>query len=108
MTIGTNNWEEEMATMKAMVEKLTKGSEDKKVHIKLQEEKIARLTRRREKWLTWSFAKSSDSEEVEKAFVQSEVFDEEMNSKKGSEVKNDESTLKMHSKLDCKYSQGTA
>jgi len=45
---------------------------------------------------------------VEKAFVQSEVFDEEMNSKKGSEVKNDESTLKMHSKLDCKYSQGTA
>jgi len=52
MTIGTNNWEEEMATMKAMVEKLTKGSEDKKVHIKLQEEKIARLTRRREKWLT--------------------------------------------------------
>ena len=45
MTIGTNNLEEEMAAMKAMLERLVKDSEEKEAHIKLQEEKIARLTR---------------------------------------------------------------
>ena len=37
MTIGTNNLEEEMATMKAMLERLVKESDEKEVHIKLQE-----------------------------------------------------------------------
>jgi len=35
MTIGTNNWEEEMTTLKAMLEKLVKESEEKKVPIKM-------------------------------------------------------------------------
>jgi len=34
-TISTNNWEEEIATMKAMLEKLIKGGEEKEVRIKL-------------------------------------------------------------------------
>jgi len=45
MTIGTNSLEEEMAAMKAMLERLVKESEEKEVRIKLQEETIARLTR---------------------------------------------------------------
>ena len=45
MTIGINNLKEEMATMKAMLERLVKESDEKEVHIKLQEETIARLTR---------------------------------------------------------------
>jgi len=46
MTIGTNNLEEEMVAMKAMLEQIVKESEEKEAHIKLQEEKIARLTRK--------------------------------------------------------------
>ena len=49
MTIGTNNFEEEMAAMKAMLEQFVKESEEKDVHIKSQEERIARLTRKLEK-----------------------------------------------------------
>jgi len=45
MTTGTNNLEEEMPAMKAMLERLVKESEKKEARIKLQEEKIARLTR---------------------------------------------------------------
>ena len=45
MTIGTNNLKEEMAAMKAMLERLIKESEEKEACITLQEEKIARLTR---------------------------------------------------------------
>jgi len=45
MTIGTNNLEEEMAIMKAMLERLVKESEEKEA----QEEKIARMTRKLEK-----------------------------------------------------------
>jgi len=49
MTIGTNNLEEEMATIKAMLEHLVKENEEKEACIKLHEEKIARLTRKLEK-----------------------------------------------------------
>jgi len=48
MTIGTNNLEE-MAAMNAMLERHIKESEEKEVRIKLQEEKIAMLTRMLEK-----------------------------------------------------------
>jgi len=47
MTIGTNNLEEEIAPMKAMLEQLVKESEEKEVRIELQEEK--RLTKKLEK-----------------------------------------------------------
>ena len=39
MRIGANNLEEEMAAMKAMLERLVKESEKKEARIKLQEEK---------------------------------------------------------------------
>jgi len=58
MTIGTNNLEEEMVAMNAMLERLVKESEEKEARVKLQEEKITRLTRKLEKQLTQSIAKA--------------------------------------------------
>ena len=37
---GTDNWEEEMAAMKAMLKKLVKENEEKEACIRLPEEKI--------------------------------------------------------------------
>ena len=59
MIIGTNNLEEEVATIKATVEKLTKKNKEKEARLKLQEEKIIRLTRKLEKRLVRSFLKNS-------------------------------------------------
>jgi len=80
MPIGINDLEEEMAAMKAMLERLVKESEEKEVRINLQEEKISRLTRKLEKRPAQSLAKSSESEEEERAFVQSEASDKEVHS----------------------------
>jgi len=75
MTIGTKNWEEEMAAIKAMPERLVKESKENEARIKLQEEKIVRLTRNLKKQPARSFIKSLESEEEEKASVQSEAYD---------------------------------
>jgi len=83
MTIGTSSLEEEMAAMKAMLERLVKGSGEKEARIKSQEEKITRLTRKLEKRPARSLAKSSESKEEERAPVQSETSNEEVHSKKG-------------------------
>jgi len=88
MTIGTNNLEEEMVAMKAMLEQIVKESEEKEAHIKLQEEKIARLTKKLKNQPVWSLVKSSESEEEERASVQSENSDEGVHSKKGGKLKN--------------------
>ena len=88
MTIRTNNVEEEMALIKAMLERLVKENEKKEACIKLHEEKIDRLTRKLEKRPARSLIKSSESEEEERAFVQSEASDEEVHSKKGGQLKN--------------------
>jgi len=50
MAISTNNLEEEMAAMKALLERLVKENEKKERCIKLHEKKIARLIRKLEKW----------------------------------------------------------
>jgi len=67
MTIGTNNFEEEMEAMKAMLERFVKESEEKEARIKVYEEKIARLTKKLEKHLTRSLIKSSESQDEERA-----------------------------------------
>ena len=72
--------------MKAMLEKLVKENEEKDVHIKLQEEKIVRLSKKLEKRLTRSSTKSSESEDEEKASVQSEPSDKEVHSKNGCQL----------------------
>jgi len=60
----------------------------KEVHIKLQEEKIAGLTKKLEKRQAQSLTKSSKSEEKERASVRSEASDEEVHSKKVDKLKN--------------------
>jgi len=57
MTIDTNNLEEEMAAMKAMLERLIKENEEKEARIKLHEKKIAKLTRKLKKRPAQSLAK---------------------------------------------------
>ena len=47
--IGTTTPEEEMANIKAILEKLTRENEGKEACIKLQEEKITKLTKKIEK-----------------------------------------------------------
>jgi len=88
MTIGTNCLEEEIAAMKAMLKRLVKENEEKEAHIKLHEEKIARLTRKLEKRPPQSITKRSASKEEGRASVQSEASDEEAHSKKGGKLKN--------------------
>jgi len=83
MTLGTNKLEEEMAIMKAMLERLVKENEEKEARIKLHEEKIARLTKKLEKWPAQSLEKGSEGE-GERVSIQSEAFDEEVHSKKGT------------------------
>jgi len=60
ITIGTNNLEEEMIAIKAMLKRFIKESEAKEAGNKLQEEKIARLTRKLKKRPARSLAKSSE------------------------------------------------
>jgi len=76
--------------MKVVLETFMKESEEKKACTKLQEEKIARLTRKLEKWPARSFIKKSKTKE-QKASVQSETSNEEVHSKKGGQLKNDRS-----------------
>jgi len=87
MTIGINNLKEDMATMKAMLERLVKENEENKACIKLYKERIARLTTKLEKQLARSLTKCSESEDEERVFFQSEAFDEDIHSKKGGKLK---------------------
>ena len=88
ITISLNNIEEEMAAIKAMLEKLVKESEEKEVRLKLQEEKIARLSRKLERRPARFLIKSSESEDKERISVESEASNEEVQSKKGGKLKN--------------------
>jgi len=87
ITIGAKNLEEDMAAIKAMLERLVKEKEEKEARIKLHEEKIARLTRKLEKPAR-SIVKSSEIEEEERVSVQSEAFDKEVHSKKDGKLRN--------------------
>ena len=82
-----------------MLEQLVKESEEKEARIKLQEKKIARLTKKLEKRLARSLPKRSESEEEERASVQSETSDEKVHSKKGGKLKNGGSLSLMTVKL---------
>ena len=84
-----------MPAIKPMLEWLVKESEEKEAHIKLQEETIIGMTRKLEKRLSRSFVKSSESEEEDRASVESEVSDEEDHSKKGGKLMNGESSSLM-------------
>jgi len=86
---------EELANMKAIQEKLTRESAEKEVRIKLQEEKIAKLTRKLEKRTTQSSSKDSEREDSGKVSVHTEAFDNEKQPKKGITSKNVKSSESM-------------
>jgi len=71
-----------------MLERLVKESEEKKVRMKLQEEKITRLTKKLEKRPAQSLVKGLESEEEERAFVYIKASNEEIHSKKDGKLKN--------------------
>jgi len=81
--------------MKAILEKLTRENEEKEARIKLPEEKIARLTRKLEKWLASSSTKDSESEDSEKVSIHTEASDSEKQSKKGTTPKHVKSSGSM-------------
>jgi len=74
MIIGTNSCEEGMATIKAKLEMLVKGNEEKEACIKLWEEKITRLARKQEKRSDRSFVKSSESKKEDKASAKAKLL----------------------------------
>ena len=59
--------------MKTMLENLVKENKQTEACVKVQEEKIAKLTRKSKKWLAQPFTKSLEGEEEEKMSVQSEA-----------------------------------
>jgi len=97
-----------MAATKAMLEKLTKESEEKKTRIKLQEEKIAKLVRKLEKRLAQSGNKDPQREEVEKSSFTMKLLMKDVHSKKRRKLKCDGSPGMMNyqvdSRLDCEHS----
>ena len=84
-----------MVKMKDILEKLTKNNEEKEARIKLQEEKIAKLTRKLEKRPAQSFTKDSKSEDSEKMSIHIEASDSEKRSKKGANPKHVKSSRLM-------------
>ena len=95
MMIGPTTLEEEMTNMKAILEKLTRDNEEKKVRIKLQAEKIAKLTRKLEKRSAQSSIKHSESEDSEKVSIHTEAFDSEKQSNKSATSKHVKSSRSM-------------
>ena len=61
--------EEEMANMNAILEKLIRKSEKREAHIKPQEKKIAKLTKKLKKWSAQSPANDSESEDLGKVSI---------------------------------------
>jgi len=68
--------------MKAILEKLTRDNEEKETRIKLQEEKIAKLTSKLEKRPAQSSTKDSESENSEKRSIHTKASDSKKQSKK--------------------------
>ena len=66
MMTGTITLEEEMANIKVILEILTRDNEKKEARIKLQEEKITKLTRKLEKRPAQSSTRDSESEDTKK------------------------------------------
>jgi len=88
MTIGTNNLEEEMTAIKAMLKRLVKENEEKEARIKLHKEKIARLTKKLEKRLARAIVKSLESGEEKRVSIESEASNEKFHSKNSDKLKN--------------------
>ena len=72
-TIGKRKW----LISRPSYKKLAKESDEKEARIKFEEEKIAKLTKKLEKPQAQSSTKDLESEEEEKTWTHSEIFDKE-------------------------------
>ena len=95
MMIGAVNFEEEFASMKAMLERLSEESAEKDTRIKRQEEHIAKLLKKLDKGSRASSNRGTSSVENEKGSNRSEVFEDDGGSKKGGKPHNDSSLSSM-------------
>jgi len=69
MMIGLTTLKEEMANMKAILENSQRKSKEKEARIKLQEEKIAQLTKKLKKRWAQSSVKGSESGDLKKVSI---------------------------------------
>ena len=87
MMTGTTTLKEEMTNMKVILEKLTRENEEKEACIKFQEEKIAKLTKKLEKWSAQSSTRDSENEDSKKVSIHTEASDSKKQLKKGATPK---------------------
>jgi len=95
MMIGAVNFEEEFASMKATLERLSKESAEKDARIKCQEEQIAKLLKRLDKGPRASSNRDASSDEDKKESNRSEASEDDHGSKKGDKPQNDSSLSAM-------------
>jgi len=88
MMTGSTSLEEEIANMTVILEKLTRDSEEKEACIKLQEVKIAKLTKKFKIRSAQSSTKDSESKDSGKVSIHIEASDNEKQPKKGTTPKN--------------------
>jgi len=98
MIIGAVNFEEEFASMKATLERLSKKSAEKDARIKRQEEHIAKLLKKLYKGTRASSNKGVSSDEDEKGSNRSEASEDDGGSKKHGKPRNDSSLGAMTAK----------
>jgi len=95
MMIGVVNFEEEFASMKATLERLSTESAEKDARIKRQEERITKLLKKLDKGLHTSSNRGASSDEDEKGSNRSEASEDDGGSKKEGKPQNDSSLSAM-------------
>jgi len=98
MMIRAVNFEEEFASMKAMLERLSEESVEKDTRIKRQEEHIAKLLKKLDKGARASSNRGASSDESEKGSNRSEASEDDDGLKKGGKPHNDSSLSAMTTK----------
>jgi len=82
MMTGAANLEEQLASMKATLDRLSKESAEKDAQIRRQNDQIAELTKRLEKKFPEASNKGSGAEDSDKEAHRSEEFDNDCKAKK--------------------------
>ena len=95
MMIGVVDFDEEFASMKAMLERLSKESVKKDARIKRQEEQITKLLKKLDKGPRASSNRGASSDEDKKESNRSEASEDDDGSKKGGKPQNDSSLSAM-------------
>ena len=101
MMIGVVDFDEEFASMEAMLERLSKESAEKDARIKRQEGQIAKLLKKLDKGPRASSNRGASSDEDKKESNRSETSEDDHGSKKGGKPQNDSSLSAMTADCEC-------